>query len=109
LNAAARQRVELYRAALDEHGLERLYAQAVERRRAVEQHGVVLDDLFQHAPDRLVCAVHDALRALYVVRLALLDQLLHDERTEQLESHFLGQTALIHLELGATTMTERPE
>ena len=47
----ADQRVNLDRRALDQHGLERLDAEPVQRRGAVEQHQVVLDDLFQHVPD----------------------------------------------------------
>jgi hypothetical protein len=31
------------------------------------------------------------------------------ERLEQLDRHLLGQTALVHLQLGPTTITERPE
>ena len=36
-----------------------------------------------------------------LLALLLLDQVLHDEGLEQLEGHLLGQTALIHLQLGA--------
>ena len=45
--------------------------------------------------------VDDALGALDVVGEALLDELAHDERLEQLERHLLGQPALVQLELGA--------
>jgi len=32
-----------------------------------------------------------------------------DERLEELERHLLGQSALVSLSSGPTTMTERPE
>ncbi|MGY3358104.1 hypothetical protein ACVWZK_004767 [Bradyrhizobium sp. GM0.4] len=47
----ADQRVELDRLALDQHGLERLDAEAMQRRCAVEQHGMLADDLVQDVPD----------------------------------------------------------
>src|SRR4029077_14877383 len=50
-------------------------------------------------PDLGPDALDDALRALDVVGEALLDQLAHDERLEQLERHLLGQAALVELEL----------
>ena len=46
-------------------------------------------------------ALDDALGALDVVGEALLDELAHDERLEQLERHLLGQAALVELELRA--------
>ena len=47
----AGQRVQLERAALNEHRLERLNAQTVQRRRAVEQNRVLLDDNIESVPD----------------------------------------------------------
>jgi len=55
------QRVKLDRLALDQHRLERLKAQTVQRRRTVEHDGMFADHLVEDVPD---------LRAL------LLDQLL---------------------------------
>ena len=97
----ADERVDLDRRALDELGHERLDAQAVQRGRAVEQHGMVLDDVLEDVPDDLLDALHEPLGALDVVRVALLDQLAHDEGLEQLESHLLGQPALVQLEVRA--------
>src|SRR5207253_9914072 len=51
VEAFANQRMDAYRVAFDQHRLECLYAHAVQRRRAVEQHGVVLDDLLQNIPN----------------------------------------------------------
>ena len=79
--------------------LERLDAETVQRRRAVQQNRVLADDLVEDIPD---------------FRLFLLDQLLGlldgrgealglearvDERLEQLERHLLGQAALVQLQL----------
>ena len=97
---AAGKRMEFYCSALDEHGLERLYAEAVKCGRTVKEHGVFLNNALEHAPDLVARAFDYALGALYVVGLVLCDKFLHDERLEQLERHFLGQTALVHLELG---------
>ncbi len=51
VEGGADQRMDLDGLAFDEHGLKRLDAQAVERRSAVEQDRVVLDDLFEDVPD----------------------------------------------------------
>jgi hypothetical protein len=49
------------------------------------------------------------LAALIVVAMPVELELGVDERLEQLERHLLRQAALVQLELGPTTMTERPE
>ena len=50
--------------ALDEDGLEGLDAQTVERRRAVEHHGMLFDDLLEDVPNRSLFALDHALGAL---------------------------------------------
>ena len=97
----ADERMDLDGRALDELGHEGLDAQAVERRRPVEEHGMVLDDLLEDIPDLVVDTLHDALGALDVVGEALLHELAHDEGLEELEGHLLGQAALVQLEVGA--------
>ena len=97
----ADQRVDLDRLALDQLRLEGLDAEAVQRRRAVEQHRVLGDDLFEHVPHDRARALDHALGALDVLRVVEVDQPLHDERLEQLERHLLGQAALVQLELRA--------
>ena len=47
----AHQRMQLDRLAFDQHRLEGLDAQAVQRRRAVQQDRVLLDHLFEDVPD----------------------------------------------------------
>ena len=97
----ADQRVDPDGLALDQHRLERLDAQAVQRRRAVEQHRVVLDDLFQDLVHLGALALHDLLGALDRLGDALLHQLVDDERLEQLDRHRLGQAALVQPQLRA--------
>ena len=92
------ERMQLDRAALDEDRLKRLNAQTVQRRRAVEHDGMVLDDLLEHTPDLGRAAFDHALCALDVLREAALDELLHHKRLEELQRHFLRKTALVHLE-----------
>ena len=97
----ADQRVDLDGLALDQLRLEGLDAQAVQRRRAVEQHRVLADDLFEHVPHDRARALDHPLGGLDVLRVAQVDQPLHHERLEQLERHALGQAALVQLELRA--------
>src|SRR5690606_16633946 len=98
----ADQRVELDGLSLDQYRLERLDAEAVKRRGAVEEHHLVGDDLFQGVPD-LVLHVAVALEllagALDVVGDAALLELLEEERLEQLEGHALRHAALVQHEL----------
>ena len=47
----ADERVDLDRLALDEHRLEGLDPEAVQRRRAVQEHRVLGDDLLEDVPD----------------------------------------------------------
>src|SRR5205823_4844565 len=81
----------------DQYRHERLDAQAVQRRGAVEQHRVVADDLVEDVPDLGPAALHHALGRLDVGGVALVHELAHDERLEQLERHLLGQAALVEL------------
>jgi len=97
----ADERMDLDGVALDELGHERLDAEAVQRRCAVQQDRVVLDDLFEDIPDLRGHALDVPLRALDVVREAALDELTHDERLEQLEGHLLRKAALVQLEVVA--------
>ena len=95
------QGVQLDGTALDQHGVERLDAQTVQGRCAVQQDGVALDDSLKAVPDLGLCALDHLAGRLDVVGNTLLDQVLHDEGLEQLQSHLLGQTALVHLQLRA--------
>ena len=92
------ERVDLDGLALDQLRLERLDAQTVQRRCAVEQHRVLADDLFQNVPHDRALTLDHALGGLDVLGVVEIDQPLHHERLEQLQRHLLGQTALVQLE-----------
>jgi hypothetical protein len=60
----APRRCELLGAAFDQHGLERLDADPVKRRGAVEEHRVVLDHFVQNIPYLDLAALHHSARTL---------------------------------------------
>ena len=91
----ADERVQLDRLALDEHRLEGLDAEAVERRGAVEEHRVLGDDLFEDVPHLGTLLLHHLLGALDGVDVPALFELVVDEGLEELDGHLLGQTALV--------------
>ena len=95
------QRVQLDGTALHQHRVEGLNAQTVQGRCTVQQNGMTLDHGLQAVPDLRLCALHHLAGGLDVVGDALLHQILHNKGLEQLQSHLLGQTALIHLQLRA--------
>ena len=84
-----------------QHGLEGLNAEAVQRRGAVEEDRVVFDDLLENIPDHGLLALDHLFGALDGGGMALLFQPVIDERLEQLESHLLGEAALVQLQLGS--------
>ncbi len=94
----ADERVDLDRLAVDQHRLERLDAEAVERRGAVQQHRVLRDDLVEDVPHDRIHRVDHLLGRLDVLDDLAVDQAAHDERLEQLERHQLRQAALVQLE-----------
>src|ERR1035437_10273560 len=97
----ADERMDANGLALDEHRLEGLDTQAVQRRRAVEEHRMVADDLLENLEHLARFLLDDLLRALHRLGDSLLDELVDDERLEQLERHRLRQPALVQLEFGA--------
>ena len=68
------------------------------RRRPVQEHRVLLDDLVEHVPDLGAAALDHALGGLDVLGDLGVDEPLHHERLEELERHQLGQAALVELE-----------
>ena len=101
VEGGADQRVDLDGLAFDQHRLERLNAEAVQRRGAVQQHRVVLDDFFKDVPHHRLLHLHHFLGLLDGGAVAGLLEAVIDERLEQLERHLLGQAALVQLQLGA--------
>ncbi len=101
VEALADQRVQADGVALDQDGVEGLDAHAVQGRRAVQQHGVALDDFVEHVPDLVGAPLQLALGALERVGDALLLELADDEGLVEFQGDLLGQAALVELQLGA--------
>ena len=97
----ADQRMQLDGLAFDKHRLECLDAQTMQGWCAVEQNGMVDDDLFQNIPHVARTAVDGALCGFDIRGVFKLDQALHDEGFEQLQGHLLRQTALMQLQVRA--------
>ena len=95
----ADERMDPDRLALDQHRLERLDAEPMQRRRAVQQHRVLADDLFEHVPHFRTLLLDHLLRLLDRGDETALLELVVDERLEQLERHLLRQAALVQLQL----------
>ena len=99
--AGADQRVDHDRVALDQHRLEGLDAHAVQRRCAVQQHGVLVNHLLEDVPHLAVASVEHPLGALDRVGEAVLLELADDERLVQFQGDLLRQAALVEAELRA--------
>ena len=95
----ADERMDLDGLALDQDRLEGLDAEPVERRRPVQEHRVLLDDVLEDVPDLRPLLLHELLGRLDRRGDAPLLELAQDERLEQLERHLLGQPALVELEV----------
>ena len=83
------QRVQLDSFTLNQHRLERLNTQAVQRRRTVQHHRVLRNGFFQHVPHLGALAFHHALGRLDVLCVLVFHQTLHHERLEQFQRHQL--------------------
>ena len=91
----ADQRVQLDGLAFDQHRLERLDAEAMQGRGAVQQHRMLADDFFQDVPDFRFFALDQLLGGLDGRGQATTLQLGEDEGLEQLQRHLLRQAALV--------------
>ncbi len=99
VEGVADQRVKLDRLTLDQDRLEGLNAQAVKRRRPVQEDRMLADDLFEEIPNLRPLALDQLLRHLDGVGDALGVEPGIDERLEQLQRHLLRQAALMQLQL----------
>src|SRR5271157_5513006 len=97
----ADQGVNPDRVAFDEHGLERLDAHTVQRRRPVEQDRVIADDLLEDIPDLFASALEHLLGRLDRVGVSQLLEAADDEGLKQLQRDLLGQAALVQLQVRA--------
>src|ERR1700691_6734579 len=97
----ANKRVQLNRLSFDQDRLERLDAEAMKRRGAIEQDWMFANNLVENVPDFRLLLLDELLRLLDRRRKTLGGEPRIDERLEQFERHFLLQPALIQLELRA--------
>src|SRR4051812_44868877 len=88
------------RLAFDQHRLERLDAETMQRRRAVEQHRMLANHFLEHVPHFGTLQFDHLLRLLDGLHEAALFELVVNERLEELERHLLRQAALVQLEFG---------
>ena len=101
VEGGADERMQLDRLAFDQHRLERLDAEPMQGRRAVEHDRVLADHLVEDVPDFGLLLLDQLLGLLDGRRQALGVEARIDERLEQFERHLLRQAALMQLELGA--------
>ena len=85
-------------AAVDEDGLESLDGHSMKSRSSVEEDRSFLNYFFEDIIDFGLGSVDESLSALDVGCLVFHDELVHDERFEELEGHSSGKTALMELE-----------
>src|SRR3569623_909959 len=97
----ANQRVKLDRLALDQCRLERLNAEAMQRRCAVQEHRMLANDFVENIPDLGTLLLDELLRLLHGGGQTLGVEPRVDERLEQFERHLLRQAALGQLQFGA--------
>ncbi len=91
VECGANQRVNTDRFAFHQHRLERLNAQAVQRRCTVEKHRVIPNDVFQHLVHLGIIALTIFFGALHRFRFTTLFQLMDDERLESSTAIALGR------------------
>ena len=96
----AHERVQLNRLAFDQHGLERLNAETVQGRCAVQEHGMLADHLGEDVPHLGGFPLHHLLGSLDRGRHAARLELAEDEWLEQFQRHLLRQTALMQAQRG---------
>ena len=97
----ADQRMKLNGPTFPKDRFEGLDAQTVECRGTVQENRMFLDDVFEDVPDFIADAFDFFLGVFNVRRNFFFDELLHDERLEEFQCHFLRKTALVHLHFRA--------
>ncbi len=95
------QRVNFQSAALNQNRLKSLNTQAVQRRRTVQQNWVFTDNVLQNVPNLRPHTLHHAFGAFDIMRHTVMHKPFHHKGLKQLQRHFLGQAALMHLQFRA--------
>ena len=98
IECGADQRVQLDGLTFDQLRFEGLDAQAVQRRCAVQHHGMLADHFVENVPNFRTLFFNELLGLLHRAGQALGVQALVDEGLEQFQSHLLRQTALMQLQ-----------
>src|SRR5258707_6518383 len=97
----AHERMDANGLAFNEHRLECLNSQAVQRGSAVQQHGMFANDVFENVPNHRLLLLDHLLGLFDGGAVPLRFELVIDEGLEELKRHFLRQPALVELELRA--------
>ena len=93
-------RMKSYGFSFDEDRLECLDTESVKCRSTVQHDRVLFDHVLENVPySRVVLLLDHFFSVLYVLGYTCVNQLSHNERLEQLDSHLLRETALIHLQI----------
>ena len=95
------QGMQLNSTAFRKDGLKCLNTQSMQSRGTVQKYGMLLNNILQNIPNLGFSTFNLTLCALNIGSNAAGNQALHNEGLEQLQSHFLGQAALMHFQLGA--------
>ena len=101
VECGANERVDADRFPFDEHRLEGLNAETVQRGSAIEQNGMLANYVLEDVPDDGFLGFDELLGLLDRGAMAGGFELVIDERLEKLERHFLRQTALVKLQFRA--------
>ena len=91
----ANKRMQLDGLAFNELRLKSLNAEAVQGRRTVEHHGMLVNHFFEDVPNDGFLIVHHLLGALDRGRQTALFELVEDEGLKEFKRHQLGQAALM--------------
>ena len=95
IEGGAHERVQTDCLALDQHRIEGLNPQPVQRRRTVQEDRVFTDHLVQHVPDFRTLLLDQPFGALDGRGGSAFLQLMKDEGLEELQRHLFGQPALV--------------
>ena len=90
--------MEFERATFGEDRFECLDTESVKGRGTVKKYRMFFDDFFEYVPNFGAYAFYHAFCAFDVMRVAVVDEFFHNERFEELDSHFFRKTALVEFE-----------
>ena len=92
------ERMKLKCTTFYEYRFKSLNSESVECRSTVEENRVILDYIFKGIPYCCACSVNELSCTLDVCDNLCVNESLEYKRLEEFESHFLRETALVHLE-----------